>query len=784
MKPEQNPQFQSGSRWRLAYRASVISILGREAPQVLSHGTQFYNVDRWTVRVLVKRMCEWAKANPGVAVTRTEIAQWVHEANDTPIPKRRIVIAAAPAKISLKVALALAGGGCHEAFHTKYSCRRSLTIAEVCNVIIPRWAQVADWSKLYKLLQEWNNIVEDIRIERRGNEDYPGVLQQLHNLQDFILAQERASMAKATKEMTEDTLQIVTGTFRDLGLGYDTVDQAAALASYQERNREAYEMVEIGPLRPHLDESIALSNKDDLGCLRIAMDVLVELSRLLDPNEMEEAGNGGRPCCPKCQAPGKDLVVRPLSDGHGGKVDGKGVVTCTKCGWQDIIDLQEGSGTGSIVDPDDVVNWEDTPQSLGDVDGGDSDKEENGKDLDGKDLDGTDPDEVGGKGVEGSKPTEDSDGKSVPRAGGHEWDPERAKAWEVIAENLLDVALDEQAAGLMDISSALGAAFQHIRDAEQGGLEEDERPWRPWSTDYDIVQRVEPSDHGKENDDIRSKLLVDSVRAEVAYLRTKLRILVRSVEQQSTAHGLRHGRGLSERMLVDSVASLRAGTMPQRAYYDIGERIDTSLAAVVVIDQSGSMGFSKKKLQNAARCLIALTEPLDSIGSAVMVAGFRDGYANEDGVDWSDARALGCHRYEGVCYDIFKGFDERFIAARWRFANTRGCGSTPMADGVQFGLDALSGRQEAHRALFVITDGEPNSGDNAVIRHQIKLAEAARVNVIGVGIGKDSIGVMTLFPNHVWTARIGDMPIKLVEKLTEILDFRGIGRGRPLRKTL
>jgi len=53
-----------------------------------------------------------------------------------------------------------------------------------------------------------------------------------------------------------------------------------------------------------------------------------------------------------------------------------------------------------------------------------------------------------------------------------------------------------------------------------------------------------------------------------------------------------------------------------------------------------------------------------------------------------------------------------------------------------------------------------------------------------VGIGKDSIGVMTLFPNHVWTARIGDMPIKLVEKLTEILDFRGIGRGRPLRKTL
>lgn len=837
---------QPGDRWRTAYRASVVSILGQDAPEVLSRGSRFYNVDRWTIRILVAKMCEWAKANPGVCATRTEVARWVEAANAEKVPRRVIVIASTPAKISMRVALALAGGGCHEAFHTRYSCRRALTVAEVCSVILPRWAQVADWSKLYTLLQEWNNIIEDIRIERRGNEEYPGVFQQLCNLQDFILAQELSAREEPSGAgaTSSDTLFVATAMFRDLGLGYETTDQAQALVEYRRRNPEACAIVENGPLNKHLLESISLSNSDDMGCLRVAMDVLIELSRTVDPEDMKEASDlaassGAKPKCPKCNAPGKDLVVRPLSDGRGGKVKGRGIVTCTKCGWQETIDLASGSGGGASPEPEDKVQYEDVPQQPGhgkhDVDdpseGGSSDEnEEESRDSSGEDESseeggGASEDGEGGEGSsseegeEGDGASEDgdigerppseegeggedssggdndtgesrtsgdadSDGKPTKGAGGHFWDPDRVKAWAVSAEDFFASAATGDSTGLMDLGIAMEAAITQARKDEEEDLADDERPWQPWTTNLDIVQKVLPSNNGQADDEKRARQLLDSVRSQTAYLRAKLRVLLRSVEQRSTAHGVRRGKGLSERMLVDSVASLRSGTLPSRAYYDVSDKIDTSVAAAVILDESGSMSDSAQKLQDAARCVLTLVEPLDANGGVVLAAGFRNGLPNTEGMDGDDDLTGACHRHHGVCIDVFKTFDERFLSVKWRFANTRGIGSTPMADGVQFGLDALSGRREAHRVLFVVTDGEPDPRHRPVIQHQIRLATEAHIAVIGVGIGAESKYVMTLFPQHVWSLTIGDLPVKMMSKLTELLDFRGIGRGRPIRRSV
>ena len=101
-----------------------------------------------------------------------------------------------------------------------------------------------------------------------------------------------------------------------------------------------------------------------------------------------------------------------------------------------------------------------------------------------------------------------------------------------------------------------------------------------------------------------------------------------------------------------------------------------------------------------------------------------------------------------------------------------------MADGIQFGIDALRQRTETHRCLFVITDGEPNPGHEAVIQRQIRLAEKMHISVIGVGIGVESKQVMQLFPDHVWVADISEMPMRLLAKLNERLDFRGLRKRR------
>ncbi|MFA6235508.1 MAG: hypothetical protein WC824_15135, partial [Bacteroidota bacterium] len=330
-----------GDVYRNTHKASVIGILGSKAPRVSSRGSKFYNRDRWTVRVVTLEMCKWAYANPGCIPTRDDIKKWINAANARRVYDPEIVIANTPNQLPLRVALALTGGAYHEAWHTLYSRREDLTVEEVATLVLPRWALLKDWSCYHEILQEWSNIVEDIRIERRGREDFEGTYIKMCDLQDFILDMEEKGEESARSHGGKPhALTVVTGVFRDIGLGYNTEKQRAALERYQKDNSQAVQLVKSGPLAPLLREAIDLDKKDDTGCLRIAMEVLSKLSELSkDSQESEDQGKDGKPGdgkqkCPICGAPGHKLIVRPKSDGKGGKVKGIGIVTCTICGWQ------------------------------------------------------------------------------------------------------------------------------------------------------------------------------------------------------------------------------------------------------------------------------------------------------------------------------------------------------------------------------------------------------------------------------------------------------------------
>lgn len=99
-----------------------------------------------------------------------------------------------------------------------------------------------------------------------------------------------------------------------------------------------------------------------------------------------------------------------------------------------------------------------------------------------------------------------------------------------------------------------------------------------------------------------------------------------------------------------------------------------------------------------------------------------------------------------------------------------------MADGVQFGLNALSPRKEGHRLLFVITDGQPNGGHLPIIRRQLRLAKQSGIHVIGVGIGSGASYVCNVFPDSVHTDKVSEMPAALIAKLNEIIDTRATAK--------
>jgi hypothetical protein len=896
-----NPTLK-GSQYRSTHKLAVIGVLGDRAPEVSSRGSRFYNVDRWTVRVFVREMCKWAHENPECVPTRTEIAAWADAANRERVPRREIVIANTPNKLQLRTAMALTGGAYHEAFHTYYSCLRPLKVEEMARMVLPRWAKVPDWSRYYGLLQEWNNIVEDVRIERLGRIEFEGTLTKLQDLQDFILAQEAKGLenmrAHGGNNAGRGALSIITATFRDVGLGYNTQAQRDALAKYRAENAAAVQFVigagkgNPGPLTGLLKEAIALPATDDIGCVRVAMDVIgilynesSEQDPANDPNNQEhQPGEGQKTACPACGAKGSKLVIRPKSDGRGGKVKGVGVMTCTVCGHQEEIQLQAGQkgGKGQKQDPEDTPKFEgfdpeDQPQQgggggqqddsddaegqqsqggdgggqsqqgddsdesdgqqgggSGDPQDGDDDGDSQGggssdesdedgdEDQDGSGDDGDDDADDGHAGNDWSQDGDDDgdndncndpnadDGDDVTdgpldeqgsgqpqqnqantdkdatgeqgaEGGGHNYEEGNVEGndWSKLADDALDGA--DEGSGLKDNNSALEEAVNAESDDEErheGGVKRGERAWRPHDPALDEFVFVEPSRAGKDHDREQADRLYASVKDEASFLRSRLRQIVKALEMSTVVHGTRKGRRLSSRFLVDSRVTLMGKEQPKRAYKQVDEAQDTSLSAAVVIDESGSMSGA---LKDATRVLCAITEPLDALGCPVQVSGFRDGSYHARGGRYYDGPDGEYHRYGGIVHDIFKAFDEPLRSVKWRFANTRATGGTPMADGVQFALDALSARNEGHRVMFVITDGQPNGGHAEIIRRQVRLAKDAGIHIIGVGLGYGAEYVQNVFPDSVWTANIRDMPKALIAKLNELVDVRASKRGKRVK---
>ena len=330
--------------------------------------------------------------------------------------------------------------------------------------------------------------------------------------------------------------------------------------------------------------------------------------------------------------------------------------------------------------------------------------------------------------------------------------------------------------GIKDNNTALQDAFE--QDAankikQEGGVQRGEAVFKPADKSLDRTVAISPERAAARRED--ADAILNSVKDEVSYLRARLRSVFRAAEMTATVHGTKHGRILSDRMLVDSRVALMGGAMPNRAYLQRDEQADMSLSCAILLDQSPSM---EDKLVTATQAMMAIAEPMDAIGAKVMALGFRNGQRYTGSCEDLN----GCHDLNGVDLDIFKTFDERFASVKARFACTRAAGkSTPMANGVQYCLNALNERKEGHRVLFIVTDGVPDGDHGPVVKRQIRIAQEAGIHVIGVGIGRGATYVKTLFPNHVYSVGMGGLAQKLVAKINGIVDHAARKRGQRMK---
>lgn len=327
----------NGQKWRQTHQSTVDSVLGAlgEHVPVRSQGTMFYNKDNWTARSFAAAMCEWAKLNPGQMPTQCDVQNWIDarvDAHTSHYTERGINIAATPDDLPRWLAMALVGGGYHEAWHTRYSCRRPLTVNELWPEVERLWKLVPyepdkgrqGWAGLTRYLLDWGNLIEDIRIERNGCRDYPGSPDKMGALQDLILKMEEEgrSVSEHRGVPVNDDLSVVTGTFRDIGLGYKTPTQLKALSDYKGRSDEGYKFVTEGPLKPLLDKAMMMGDKDDLGHLWLAMEVIATIVTASQAPQEQPEPEGDLPVNPN--PPKKDDKPQPVRPGESGKGGGGG----------------------------------------------------------------------------------------------------------------------------------------------------------------------------------------------------------------------------------------------------------------------------------------------------------------------------------------------------------------------------------------------------------------------------------------------------------------------------
>jgi nitric oxide reductase activation protein len=327
--------------------------------------------------------------------------------------------------------------------------------------------------------------------------------------------------------------------------------------------------------------------------------------------------------------------------------------------------------------------------------------------------------------------------------------------------------------GVMTNQDAIeqGLADQDTKDRRD--QEDGEMLWSPYNPMLDearIVRSLDPAEDLK-----LANQMLQEARRTVTFMRARLHVIVRAQEMTDTVHGVRRGRKMSQRTLVDTAVDLRSGRMPNRAYQITDAQIDTSFALSLCLDQSYSMSEIRREV---AKCMMVMADSVEGIKGKTFAFGFRNGdHGHYDGPrNWGEMH----HRVRGVRYDVFKTWEEGFNSTKWRFAHTQAQGTTPMSDGVQFGIQSLNDRQEAHRVLAVITDGCPDRPHEKVIRRQIRLARAGGIHVIGIGIGDGAIYVQGLFgeDNAVWAPSVAELPIPLMKKLNDLCDFSGKYRGR------
>lgn len=337
---------------------------------------------------------------------------------------------------------------------------------------------------------------------------------------------------------------------------------------------------------------------------------------------------------------------------------------------------------------------------------------------------------------------------------------------------LSEEAADELLAAVQNLLSGTDAINEAVTQfwASEKGKGQGEKPRtsvmppHPYSTQDDRLE-IPPS---KDVHLVGQWLAMCST--EIRNLRNGIIRMVRVREEVKVVHGTSRGRVSSQR-LVSARLDLHAGRKPENPYYQTEMGIPISAAFAFVLDESGSMNHKTKGMGQV--CAI-LADTLDKCNIPSLFVGVRT-----SGYGCQTDNSTGVTRNGAVTFDVFKSFDESWKSpqVKGRFTQIRAEGGTPLTDGVTFAMDMLHERPEAYRAIFVITDGQPDHNGSMLWCHNY--LRKKNVPLIGISIVGDDL--TSCLPDQISVNEVAALPAPFLTKLKELLSPRGRGLQLKIR---
>lgn len=588
----------------------------------------------------------------------------------------------------------------HEAGHVRHTDFNSLKLIEKGN----------------KLQKSCHNALEDIWLERRVIDEYPGAAKNIQATATSVNKMFLDNVDKDDERVKRDTfLGPVAITWEGRkDYGGDTIPKCMDYVDDELANA----------VRGWIKALDACENSNDV--VALAKEVERQL-RSCDYRENPEDGGGkGEDASEQEDEDQRDVNTSRTTDGGGHATDD----TST-----------EGEGSTSVADSDDCAGEDGSEPSQS---GGDGEEDGDGgvgkSDDDGKLEDGEKSKEAGGHGA-----------VEIEDKGA----PEEVEVYDKF-----------------DLSDAVEETLKEINDPEKrsGSYIPLAPAHDKWHHRNDPIGKYGHETMGRLMNTRTNKQYDNRLKATAGptnSMRRKLERALMAKQQRDWDYGREVGKLDSRRL-----ASAYNGASNVFKMRDDRAEMDTALT--MLIDLSGSMRSDKAR--TAELCAIAMSEAIDKTGVAYEVLGFNnctDWNPKLPEPTWSSRRAYS--RVTPLDMYIFKAFEERLVDCKKSMATISAFADGDNSDGEALGYayDRLKRRQEKRRVMIVMSDGYPAAagyggmGLGEHLRRMVKTIAKDGTDIIGIGIL--SSAVSRFYDKYVVVNRVEDLASGGMDMLSKAL---------------